>query len=65
MVDKYKFWHETLLKWLEFGSEDQKMGVLVLEAYFLGLGKFLLSDVCCRYKHVIKVTLIFKLHQNQ
>ncbi|XP_008199943.2 DNA-dependent protein kinase catalytic subunit [Tribolium castaneum] len=52
MVDKHKYWHDTLLKWLESGTEDQKIGILVLEAFYLGLGTFLLNDGSCHYKHV-------------
>ncbi|XP_044259527.1 DNA-dependent protein kinase catalytic subunit-like [Tribolium madens] len=52
MVDKYKYWHETLLKWLESGTEERKVGIVVLEAYYLGLGTFLLNDGSCRYKNV-------------
>ncbi|RZB39250.1 hypothetical protein BDFB_000749 [Asbolus verrucosus] len=52
MTEKFRQWHETLLKWLTYGPDDQKVGVLVVGAFYQGLGEFLLNDVDRKYRNI-------------
>jgi hypothetical protein len=50
MMEKFRFWHDSLLKWLDLGADDQKVGVLIVDAFYRGVGEFLKNDTLFKYK---------------
>ncbi|KAJ3665343.1 hypothetical protein Zmor_000841 [Zophobas morio] len=54
MIENIQHWHETLLKWLDYGADDQKVGVFVIKAFYSGVGIFLLNDLCQQHTDVIR-----------
>ncbi|KAJ3652171.1 hypothetical protein Zmor_018159 [Zophobas morio] len=44
MIKNIGNWHKTLLEWLDYGPDDQKVGVFVIKALYSALGTFLLSQ---------------------
>ena len=58
MIENIQHWHETLLKWLDYGADDQKVGVFVIKAFYSGVGIFLLNDLCQQHTDVIRVSTI-------
>lgn len=41
LYDKYKFWHEFLLKWVNSAGRDHKAGVQALDAFYTHIASIL------------------------